>query len=204
MLNKNGFFMYTLTRPVTYKLITRGFTLIELIISVSVTSILAAIAIPNYSDFIVKMRVDNEISQLYRMLLITRNSAISNGSKAILCPLDESYRCTTQWKNELSVFIDVNDNKAFDIDSGEKVLKIKSSILQGDTLLYGQGRNMITFKPTGNLSGLANGTFRYCPKNHKDKSRGIIVARSGRIYQSEDINNDGFDENRSYKKINCD
>lgn len=196
--------MYTLTRPVTYKLITRGFTLIELIISVSVTSILAAIAIPNYSDFIVKMRVDNEISQLYRMLLITRNSAISNGSKAILCPLDESYRCTTQWKNELSVFIDVNDNKAFDIDSGEKVLKIKSSILLGDTLLYGQGRNMITFKPTGNLSGLANGTFRYCPKNHKDKSRGIIVARSGRIYQSEDINNDGFDENRSYKKINCD
>lgn len=196
--------MYTLTRPVTYKLITRGFTLIELIISVSVTSILAAIAIPNYSDFIVKMRVDNEISQLYRMLLITRNSAISNGSKAILCPLDESYQCTTQWKNELSVFIDVNDNKAFDIDSGEKVLKIKSSILHGDTLLYGQGRNMITFKPTGNLSGLANGTFRYCPKNHKDKSRGIIVARSGRLYQSEDINNDGFDENRSYKKITCD
>jgi type IV fimbrial biogenesis protein FimT len=138
------------------------------------------------------------------MLLLTRNSAINAGQKAILCPLNTNFECTTQWHNELSVFIDINDNKVFDYHKNEKILRIKSAITSDDTLIYGKGRTKITFKPTGQLSGLANGTFRYCPKNHKNKARGIIVARSGRVYQSADINNDGLDENRRYKKITCD
>ena len=180
----------------------KGFTLIELMVSVSVTSILLTIAIPNFSDFIVKMRVDNEISQLHRLLLITRNAAINNGQKAIVCPLNKALECTGQWQNELSVFIDANDNKEF--DANEEVIRIRAAITQGDKLVYGIGRNKITFKPTGQLSGLANGTFRYCPQNHENKSRGIVVARSGRIYQSHDNNNDGIDENRGNKKITCD
>lgn len=187
--------------PITLNACSKGFTLIELMVSVSVTSILAAIAVPNFSDFIIKIRVDNEISQLHRMLLMTRNTAINSGQKTILCPLDNNSQCTTQWQNELSIFADVNDNKLF--DANEKVIKIKEAITTGDTLVYGKTRNKITFKPTGQLSGLANGTFRYCPKNHINHSRGIVVARSGRVYQSSDIDHDGMDENRGNKDINC-
>lgn len=180
----------------------KGFTLIELMVSVSVTSILLAMAIPNFNDFIVKMRVDNEISQLHRLLLITRNAAINSGQKAIICPLNSTFECTDEWQNELSVFVDTNDNKEFDVN--EEVIRIRAAINEGDKLVYGKDRNKITFKPTGQLSGLANGTFRYCPKNHDKKSRGIIIARSGRVYQSSDNNNDGIDENRRNKKITCD
>lgn len=179
----------------------KAFTLIELIVSVSVISILASIAIPSFSEFIVKLRVDNEISQLHRMLLIARNSAISSGQKAIICPLDNALQCTEQWQNKLSVFVDMNNNKKF--DANESVIRIRAEIATGDKLIYGKGRNKITFKPTGQLSGLANGTFRYCPKSYKKHSRGIIVARSGRVYQSSDIDNDGIDENRGNKDISC-
>lgn len=179
----------------------KGFTLLELLVSLSVMSILAAIAIPNFNSVIVRMRVDNEISELHRMLLVTRNTAINSGQKTILCPLDNTLQCSTQWQNELSVFIDVNDNKLF--DANEKVVKVRAKIIVGDELVYGKGRKKITFKPTGQLSGLANGTFRYCPKDYSNFSRGIIVARSGRVYQSSDIDNDGIDENRGNKEINC-
>ena len=182
--------------------VSMGFTLIELMVSVSITSILLTIAIPNFSDFIVRMRVDNEISQLHRLLLITRNAAINSGQNAIICPLNRSLKCTDQWQNELSVFIDSNQNKEF--DAKEEVIKIRAEIVSGDQLVYGKRRNKITFSPTGQLSGLANGTFRYCPKDHKNKSRGIVIARSGRIYQSSDNNHDGIDENRGNKKITCD
>ncbi len=187
--------------PITLNSSSKGFTLIELMVSVSVTSLLAAIAVPNFNDFIIKMRVDNEISKLHRMLLITRNVAINSGQKTILCPLDNSFQCTTQWQNELSVFTDINNNKLF--DANEKIIKIREAITTGDTLVYGKTRNKITFKPTGQLSGLANGTFRYCPKSYKNHSRGLVVARSGRVYQSSDIDNDGIDENRGNKEINC-
>lgn len=179
----------------------KGFTLTELIVSVSVTSILAVITVPNFNEFIIKMRVDNEISQLHRMLLMTRNSAINSGHKAIICPLDNSLQCTTQWQNELSIFIDVNSNSIF--DTNEKIVRISEAISIDDSLVYGKGRNKITFKPTGQLSGLANGTFRYCPKSYESYSRGIVVARSGRVYQSSDIDNDGIDENRGNKEITC-
>jgi type IV fimbrial biogenesis protein FimT len=188
--------------PIAQNSIIKGFTLVELMVSVSVTSILAAIAAPNFSDFIIQMRVDNEISELHRMLLITRNSAINSGQKAIICPLDNSLQCTSQWHKELSIFVDINDNKKF--DANEKIIRIKEEIDLGDKLVYGKGRNKITYKPTGHLSGLANGTFRYCPQDHEKMSRGIVVARSGRLYQSTDIDDDGIDENRGGKKINCD
>ena len=194
--------MLKLIYPIAPNSMFKGFTLIELMVSVSVTSILTAIAVPNFSDFIVRMRVDNEISQLHRILLITRNAAINSGNKAIICPLDATFQCTDQWHKELSVFIDVNDNKQF--DANEKVIRLRSEINTGDKLVYGKGRNKITYKPTGQLSGLANGTFRYCPQSHKNKARGIVIARSGRLYQSSDINNDGVDENRGGKEINCD
>ena len=193
--------MLKLISSTTSNLNINGFTLIELMVSITIISILAAIAVPNFSDFIVKMRVDNEIYQLHRMLLLTRNTAINSGRKAIICPLGNSSQCTTQWHNELSVFIDVNNNKLF--DANEKVIKVRAKITTGDALIYGKGRNKITFKPTGQLSGLVNGTFRYCPKSHKNNSRGIVVARSGRVYQSSDVDNDGLDENRGKKEINC-
>lgn len=198
---KNGFFMLLPLPLAVPNLRIKGFTLTELIISVSVTSILAVVTIPNFNEFIIKMRVDNEISQLHRMLLMTRNSAINSGHKAIICPLDNSFQCTTQWQNELSIFIDVNNNTIF--DTNEKLVRVSEAISIDDSLIYGKGRNKITFKPTGHLSGLANGTFRYCPKNYEAYSRGIVVARSGRVYQSSDIDNDGIDENRGNKKITC-
>ena len=188
--------------PITLVSRNRGFTLMELIVSVSVTSIMAAIAVPNFNDFIVRMRVDNEISQLHRLLIFTRNTAINTGQKAIICPLNKTNQCTSQWQNELSVFIDVNGNQQYDAD--ENIISFRESILPGDKLVYGKYRNKITFKPTGHLSGLANGTFRYCPQNFEEYSRGIVIARSGRLYQSSDVDNDGIDENRGNKEISCD
>ena len=135
------------------------------------------------------------------MLILTRNTAINSGHKAIICPLNKNLECTTQWQNELSIFVDVNNNKI--LDTNEKISRIRAAIATGDKLIYGKTRNKITFKPTGQLSGLANGTFRYCPKSYKNNARGIVVARSGRVYQSSDIDNDGIDENRGSKEINC-
>lgn len=180
----------------------KGFTFIELIVSIAITSILAAIAVPNFNEFIVKLRVDNEVSTLHRMLLITRNAAINSGQKAILCPLNSNSQCSAQWENELSVFVDANNNKQFDVT--ENIIKVRQAINTEDRLVYGKGRTKITYKPAGGLSGLANGTFRYCPKGYENLSRGIVVARSGRIYQSTDIDSDGIDENRGRKEIKCD
>jgi len=182
----------------------KGFTLIELMVSVSVISILAVIAVPNYSKFIVKMRVDNEISRLQRLLLTARNHAISVQYPVTLCPLNEQNQCTSQWQGEIGVFIDSNDNKIYEPASNEVLIAMKDFAFAGDLLQYGLKRNRIKFAPTGRTTGWgSNGTLKYCPKNHNDHSRAIVISTSGRFYSSRDINGDGKDQTRNGSNIIC-
>ena len=182
----------------------RGTTLIELIVSVSISTILTAIAVPNFNVFFVQMRVDSEISKLSRLLLTARNYSINSGNNVIICPLDSSGTCSEDWHEELSVFNDINGNQKFDAVNDEVLITTKAAIKLNDTLKYAKRRTKITFKPTGYLHGLSNGTFKYCPKGYIDKSRGVVVARSGRFYATADNNGDGIDENRSNRVISCD
>lgn len=179
-----------------------GMTLIELLVSVSIICALLLIALPNYQNFIIKMRVDNEIYHLQRLLLLTRNSAINADSNAILCPLDDEITCSGNWEKPLSVFVDLNNNQQFD-SLTERVIAYKAEINTIDKLIYAKGRKRITFSPTGHLSGFSNGTFRYCPTANLKLARGIIIAISGRFYLSRDYNNDGLEENRSGIALKC-
>ncbi len=180
-----------------------GFTLLELMASIAIVAILTAITLPNLNNFVVQMRVNDEISILKRLLLTTRNAAINSGERAIMCPLTSGGKCTTDWHKEISVFIDNNNNKTFDAANNEILLVTKSAIKLGDQLIYGKGRVKVAYQPSGHLTGLSNGTFRYCPLAYDDKSRGIVIARSGRFYASTDIDNDGKDETRMNKEITC-
>ena len=183
--------------------VAHGITLIELMISITITSILASIALPNFNDFIVQLRVDNEISRLGRLLLVARNHSINSAENVIICPLAINGTCTTNWDEELSVFIDSNNNKKLDSANNELLITTKSPIKTGDILKYATRRNKITYQATGHLFGLSNGTFRYCPKGYENKSRGIVIARSGRFYATTDNNADGIDETRSNVIIQC-
>lgn len=182
----------------------QGMTLIELMLGIAITTILITIALPSFNSFIVQLRVDNEISRLARLLLIARSHAISSENNVIICPLINDGTCTVNWHEELSVFVDSNANKQFDSANNELLIATKAPISSGDILKYATSRNKITYQATGHLFGLSNGTLRYCPKDYAEKSRAIIVARSGRFYATKDNNNDGHDQTRSNQTIDCD
>jgi len=182
----------------------KGFTLVELMVSITILAILSAIVIPNFNEFVIKVRVDNEISQLHRLLLVARNSAINSNNNVTVCPLDNDLQCTTEWQGTISVFIDNNNNDRLDTNINETVIRLKEAVKLGDKLQYGLRRFRLKYAPTGRTIGFgSNGTFKYCPKNYEDFARAIIVSTSGRIYASSDIDNDGKDENRSGVEIIC-
>jgi len=179
----------------------QGFTLIELMVAIAVVSILSAIALPSMNDFLVKMRVDNEISEMQRLLLTARNMAINTGKNTTVCPLSSGV-CTTSWQNEISVFTNnvntVANSNAFVVP--DELIKIKEAIKSGDKLQYSQ--TSVIYSPTGRLITTA-ARFSYCPKGQDNKARGIDVSVSGRSYTSSDTDNDGKDENRSGAAIVC-
>ena len=181
-----------------------GFTLIETLITLAILIFLTAIAVPTFADLRIRIRVDNEITALHRLLLLTRNHAVNQERFVTVCPLTPSGQCSNEWHKTLTVFYDDNKNKALDALSAEVIIKIKSAIKSGDKLQYAQGRTALIYAPSGRLAVWGgNGTFRYCPKSHSNKSRGIIISGAGRFYLSSDQNMDGADENRSGRIISC-
>lgn len=181
-----------------------GFTLIETLITLAILIFLTAIAVPTFADLRIRIRVDKEITALHRLLLLTRNHAVNQERFVTVCPLTPSDQCSNEWHKTLTVFYDDNKNKALDASSAEVIIKIKSAIKSGDKLQYAQGRTALIYAPSGRLAVWGgNGTFRYCPKSHSNKSRGIIISGAGRFYLSSDQNMDGADENRSGRIIRC-
>ena len=197
----------------------RGFTLVELMVSIGVVAIVSAIALPNLNEFLVKMRVDNEINEMQKLLLTARNIAINTGKVTTVCPLSGAGACTTNWQNEISVFTNSANNLAngntytgptstLDVDGNtiitinDELVKIKEPIRQGDVIQFAP--SSIIYMPSGQLLTPNVATlFSYCPSNNTNYSRGIDITISGRSNASSDIDNDGKDEDRSGTDITC-
>lgn len=182
---------------------SKGFTVTELLIGIAIAGILLSVAVPSLSEYMVQSRVDNEISELHRIMLSARNTAINSGKNVTVCPLNGA-TCGTNWQNELSVFVnDANtlvNNQSYDSDS-EELIKVKGQASNGDTLKFSQ--NIIIFAPTGRLVSGGNGNFSYCPKGYSTLSRSIVISLSGRVYASSDTDDDGKDENRNGTDVSC-
>lgn len=186
----------------TLKKKQRAFTMVELLVGIAIVAILAAVALPSLKTFTVSMRVDNEISELHRLLLIARNTSVNSGQDVVVCPIVNG-SCTDDWTQEVSVFIDFNQNNDFDI-ADDEIIRVKSAISSSnDQFQYSNGA-FLTYNSLGNLPINNNeSTFSYCPYGYTDASRGIIVAVSGRAYISEDSDGDGVDEDRNNVNITC-
>lgn len=184
---------------------TNGFTLLELLTTLTILMLLITIGVPSMANFTVKMRVDNEISTIKRMLAFTKNTAINSNTNITICPLNEANICTTNWHLTLTVFSDHNKNKIYEPANKEVILQVKKPIHKEDKLQYGKDRTALVYGPTGHLVIWGgNATFKYCPKDHEDKNRGLVISRAGRVYETTNLKKDGLDRNRSGKLIICD
>ncbi|MFD2168102.1 GspH/FimT family pseudopilin [Thalassotalea euphylliae] len=176
----------------------KGFTLIELMVGIAILGVMLTIAIPNFSHWTVKMRVDDEINSLQRLILTARNTAVNMELPVRVCPLVGN-ECTNSWDKELTVFIDIDADGKYNAANDEVLIRTKAAIKSGDTLTFNSAS--VIFRSTGR--GGPAGTFTYCPADYPDKNRSIVLSSFGRTYLSSDTDNDGIDEDISGAEPSC-
>jgi type IV fimbrial biogenesis protein FimU len=145
------------------RLIAKGFTLVELLVTVSVVGILAAIAIPNFSSTLQNNRAETEVSDLQRALNYARLEAINRGVSVKIAPTSGS-----DWTTELQVSL--NDQQT--------VLRKVAPISSGATLVASNVAAMV-FSNLGGLTSPASAVVMTYTRGSTTKV--VNVCLTGRI-----------------------
>lgn len=72
----------------------RGFSLIELMVTILVAAILLAIAVPSFRDVIHRNEVSSASNELLASMSYARTEAITRGQLVSMCPSSDSASCT--------------------------------------------------------------------------------------------------------------
>ena len=79
----------------TIKSHSAGFTLIEAVITISIVSILASIAIPSFSAMVENNRISSASNDLLASLIYTRSEAAKRSQTVSICTSSNSTSCST-------------------------------------------------------------------------------------------------------------
>lgn len=161
----------------------KGFTLVELMTTLVVSTTLISIAVPNFNSLYDHYRADSAIRNIQQTLQLARNSAISYGVRVTICPVIEN-QCNEDWKLGLTVFTDSGERNT--IDGTDLIISQSSPFEEKDTVVY--NRAAIRFQPDGLASG-TNGTLKYCPTTPESQySKAVIINQAGRVRFSKEKN----------------
>lgn len=166
-----------------------GFTLVELIVTVAVVGLLAAITIPNMRVFIQNARVTSQANDLLADLNLARSEASKRGVNLVACPSSSSEAATPAcdtgnlWERGWIIFADTNGDGA--LGSDEQVVRAHSALEGANTLRHNQaGMNTLVYSPSGTTSPTpASGTriiFSVCDDRGVSKARGVTIETTGR------------------------
>ncbi len=133
-----------------------GFTLIELIMTITVAAILLAIGVPSFKYVTSANRASSEINALLGDMQFARGEAIKEGQPITICAAaNGAPPClgTTLWQNGWIVFSDVAGTGVF-AGPPDVLLKMQKTFSNTDVLNADNGITSVTFSREGFTSSL--------------------------------------------------
>jgi type IV fimbrial biogenesis protein FimT len=128
-----------------------GYTLVEVLVAMTVVSILAAIAIPSFKYVTTSNRVTTEVNGLLGDMQFARAEAIKEGQSVTICEANSAYSgCggSTSWQNGWIVFMDTNGDGTR--QNTESILRTQKAFTSTDTFIADQtGTTGVTYNRMG-------------------------------------------------------
>jgi type IV fimbrial biogenesis protein FimT len=192
MLNAKNFTTTFLRQPVLrnsaefQRWTTCGFTMIELMVTITVVAILLVIAVPSLRSFIQKNRIVGEASSFVSDLQYARSEAIKRGLPVAICASSDGINCSTTntWHQGWIVFCDADTSGS--VSLGDTTLRTRKQFLTGDTLVANPSVLIISINRDGIVNNLPASATEVVMQLHTaapvntSATRCVAISRTGR------------------------
>ncbi len=176
-----------------------GFTLLELMITISIAGILAAIAIPSFKSSISGNRLTTNTNELVTALNLARSEAVKRGQQVVV------RRSGTNWENGWTVFVDIDRTttaKENVFDTLDTPLRTSAGLQNGITLRASSNYvDYVRYTPSGQSN--LDGRFVVCDSGELSGAKLIIINPVGRVQIGSDTDNDNIPENAGTEITSC-
>jgi type IV fimbrial biogenesis protein FimT len=155
---------------------SKGFTILELMLTISIAAIMAAIAIPNLTDMLTKYRLSNENTSLMLDFVLARGEAATRSSRVTVCQSSDGASCSAGgWNTGRIVFVD--KGTAGSVDAGDEILRVSAAMKSGDTMISTTAATFLTYDSSGSPS--SNFTVSTCKSGYSGAK--VIIYPTGRV-----------------------
>lgn len=146
-----------------------GFSLIELMVVLTIAAIIAGFAIPNYRTFIQKKQINIIAQEMQNSLQLARTLAITSRENVLLCP-GQVAPCASNWHEGWQILGESNQS-----------LAVFMPLPRGYEITWNRTDRGIEWEADGCISGGDNGTFTISSDDNKKYIRKVILSLTGRI-----------------------
>ncbi len=160
-----------------------GFSLLELMITITIVAILLAIAVPSFRDVIRRNQVSSASNELLASLAYARTEAIDRGQLVSICPSATGTACTTSGKAYEPGWI-IYTYPAGAASANKAYAKTSSTLLRtigarSGVSIQSQGDTVITFGQQGQLRPSAALAFVTCARTGSSGTGESTTAAPG-------------------------
>lgn len=168
------------------RVLNGGFSLIELMIALSVMAVLFSVAIPAYSEMMLSHRLATQSNTFLGILHFARSEAIKRNGRVVVCKSlsGESCAASGNWQQGWIVFDDANNNAS--LDEGETLLRRGQALGEGFSMTgnapVAAYVSYTPLGPTKKTSGAWQaGTITLCQTTTASgDARKIVISITGR------------------------
>lgn len=144
----------------------RGFTLIELFITIAILGVLLSLAVPSFQGTVARNNVSSAASMLSTAMSLARSEAVKRGASVTVCKSSNNSTCATSgdWAQGWIMYVTAGDP-----------LRIYSAPTGGVSL--GVGVNQVVFSATGFAAPATS--FDACKSGVNRRT--VQISASGRV-----------------------